>query len=348
MCKISVIMPVYNSEQYLSGAIDSVLNQSFEDFELLLIDDGSSDNSGQICDEYQSKDKRVRVYHNQNQGICATRNFAMKRANGKYLVFIDNDDNLIEGMLEENYHLAEENHADVVKFSCVIDESYKSGFVEKRGNYFKKTFTFTKEESPAYFETLLEEKYFSYIWNGMYLKRFLEENHLEFNTDIKCGYEDRILNYEIFFKADIQVINKNPGYYYFQRYEHSTFKKFNENQLYSCLLSGETEYEIYKKYSNYEEFKCQWKDRAIEYLIELLFTFSKAQCNLSLAEKKQYLDRWRENVIFRKWGNLNAYPTKRRILIKLFLSKRDRQLLLVSSVYYWVIYLKKVLKNKKK
>ncbi len=348
MCKISVIMPVYNSEQYLRGAIDSVLTQSFEEFELLLVDDGSSDNSGKICDEYARENKKVKVYHNENQGICATRNFAMEKAKGKYLVFIDNDDNLIQGMLEENYKLAEKNKADIVKFSCVIDESYKNGFVEKRGNYFSKTFTFTDEESPKYFEILLKEKYFSYIWNGMYRKGFLEENNLKFNTDIKCGYEDRILNYEIFFRAKKTVINKNPGYYYFQRYEHSTFKKFNENQLYSCLLSGEREYEIYKRYSSNKEFKCKWEDRAIEYLLELLFTFDKAQCNLSLQEKKDYLNKWRNNIIFKDWGDINKFPVKKRKVIKLFLGQKDRRLLILCWGYYKVIFLKKVLKNKKR
>ena len=110
---VSVIMPVYNSEEYLETAIKSVLNQKMEEMELLLIDDGSKDRSGSICDQYES-DWRVRVFHKQNEGICATRNFGVDHARGEYLMFIDNDDELTENTVEDNYRLAKQYNADAV------------------------------------------------------------------------------------------------------------------------------------------------------------------------------------------------------------------------------------------
>ena len=95
--KISIIVPVYNVEQYLPRCIDSILNQSFADFELLLIDDGSKDKSGAICDEYAAKDSRVRVYHKENGGVSSARNIGLENARGEWLSFIDGDDEITEG-----------------------------------------------------------------------------------------------------------------------------------------------------------------------------------------------------------------------------------------------------------
>ena len=92
MTKISVIVPVYNAEKYLHRCIDSILAQTFTDFELLLIDDGSKDNSGKICDEYAAKDSRIRVFHKKNGGVSDARNWGIDRAKGDYIVFVDSDD----------------------------------------------------------------------------------------------------------------------------------------------------------------------------------------------------------------------------------------------------------------
>ena len=92
--QISVIVPVYNGECYLHECIDSILNQSFTDFELILLDDGSSDKSGKICDEYAEKDQRIRVIHKDNEGINATRRRGVNEAKGIWVNFCDNDDSL--------------------------------------------------------------------------------------------------------------------------------------------------------------------------------------------------------------------------------------------------------------
>ena len=89
---VSIIVPVYNTEQYLRRCIDSIVNQEYTDFELLLIDDGSKDSSGVICDEYAEKDARVRVIHKENSGVSDSRNCALDHAKGKYIQFLDSDD----------------------------------------------------------------------------------------------------------------------------------------------------------------------------------------------------------------------------------------------------------------
>ena len=98
--KISIIVPVYNAEKYLRHCLDSILNQSFQDFELLLVDDGSKDRSGKICDEYAEKDKRVSVWHQENQGVSVARNVGLEHAQGEWIYFPDSDDIVIENALE--------------------------------------------------------------------------------------------------------------------------------------------------------------------------------------------------------------------------------------------------------
>lgn len=99
--KISIIVPVYNTEKYLSKCINSIISQSFSDFELLLIDDGSNDKSGKICDFFSIKDERIKVLHQKNGGVSKARNNGLKMANGKWLMFVDSDDTLIENALEK-------------------------------------------------------------------------------------------------------------------------------------------------------------------------------------------------------------------------------------------------------
>lgn len=97
---ISVIVPVYNTKQYLPRCIDSNLNQSFTDFEILLIDDGSTDESGRICDSYAVKDERILVFHKENGGVSSARNIGLKNAKGEWVCFLDSDDEMLSGGMQ--------------------------------------------------------------------------------------------------------------------------------------------------------------------------------------------------------------------------------------------------------
>ena len=97
---VSVIVPVYNTAQYLPGCLDSILVQTFKDFELLLVDDGSTDDSPAICDAYAAKDKRIRVFHRQNGGVSAARNLGVEQATGKWICYVDSDDEVKPDYLE--------------------------------------------------------------------------------------------------------------------------------------------------------------------------------------------------------------------------------------------------------
>ena len=122
--KVSVIMPVYKVEKYVARAIESILAQTLKEFEFLIVDDGSPDNSGKICDEHAAKDSRIRVFHRENGGAPSARNMAMDHARGKYYYFMDGDDWAEPTMLEDMCRLAEEHDAQLVITGYYIDTYY--------------------------------------------------------------------------------------------------------------------------------------------------------------------------------------------------------------------------------
>lgn len=116
---VSIIVPVYNAQQYIRRCVDSILNQEYTDFELLLIDDGSTDSSGEICDEYAQKDTRIRVVHKENSGVSDSRNLALDYATGKYIQFLDSDDWITPDATRLLVRSAEEYHCDMVILSLI-------------------------------------------------------------------------------------------------------------------------------------------------------------------------------------------------------------------------------------
>ena len=137
---ISIIVPVYNAALYLKDCIESILSQSYVQFELILVDDGSTDQSGTICDQYMQKDERVRVFHLQNGGVSAARNFGMKKALGNYFMFVDSDDEMEPGALHE---VAQDfiQNADVYIFGMkVVGNQSEEIIVPENGIFDESTF----------------------------------------------------------------------------------------------------------------------------------------------------------------------------------------------------------------
>ena len=119
-CLISIIIPVYNVETYISNCIESILNQTFKDFELLLIDDGSIDESGRLCDNYKKKDSRINVIHTKNQGVSKSRNLGIKKAKGKYIMFCDSDDYVDKYWCEKLYNTIKNNPNSFILCSFTV------------------------------------------------------------------------------------------------------------------------------------------------------------------------------------------------------------------------------------
>ena len=198
--KVSIIVPVYKVEKYLEKCLESILSQTFTDFECILVDDCSPDKCPEICDEYVKKDSRVKVIHNkQNQGSVEARRTGLNESKGAYILFIDSDDWIEEEMVERLYTRAINNNCDIVY--CDFDEF--SGFQENGKRVINNIFDMRKMEKTDIVITLLRNQLFS-IWNKLF-KRELFENI------IFPGYqygEDAVLCTQLFLKAE------NIGYEY--------------------------------------------------------------------------------------------------------------------------------------
>ena len=207
--KISIIVPVYNAQKTIARCIESILNQDYKDFELLLIDDGSQDDSGSICDDYAKQDQRVRVIHKDNSGVSATRNLALKEVKGEYLQFLDADDWITPNATRLLLESMGQNDCDMViaDFYRVIGGrlSHK-GSMDTDGVLSREEFANNMMENPADF-------YYGVLWNKLYKKDIIERHHLCMNPKISWC-EDFMFNLEyIRYCKNIYVLQV-PIYYY--------------------------------------------------------------------------------------------------------------------------------------
>ena len=206
---VSIIVPVYNAENTLSRCVDSILHQEYTDFELLLVDDGSLDSSGAICDRYASLDSRVHVIHKENSGVSDSRNMALDHARGTYLQFLDSDDWITPNATDLLVQTAEYYHCDMVisDFYRVIGErvSHK-GDIEDDCVLTQEEFATHMMENPADF-------YYGVLWNKLFRRDIVEKYHLRMNPDISWC-EDFMFNLEYIRHADVFYALQVPIYYY--------------------------------------------------------------------------------------------------------------------------------------
>ena len=222
MCKFSIIVPVYNVENELNRCIDSILIQSEEDFELILIDDGSIDNSGIICDIYEKKDARVKVIHKENGGVSSARNVGLDNAKGEYIVFVDSDDYVTNNYLEKLYN------PDVGMVSCGIKyiQIDKSCFI--LDNKVEGVFDIGKE----IINKMIESKNIYSVYSKMYHNEIIQKNNIRFMEHISLG-EDTIFLINYIKNIDSIEVKKDIVYNYI-KYERQTLSTFNEKSMY-CL-----------------------------------------------------------------------------------------------------------------
>ncbi len=206
---VSIIVPVYNAKKSLPRCIDSILDQEYTDFELLLVDDGSKDGSGEICDTYAAKDARVRVIHKENTGVSDTRNLALDQAQGTYLQFLDSDDWITPNATRLLIESAEQNDCDMVisDFYRVVGErvSHK-GTIEEEGVLTREAFADLMMESPADF-------YYGVLWNKLYRREIVEKYKLRMDPKISWC-EDFMFNLEYIRHCEKVFVLQVPIYYY--------------------------------------------------------------------------------------------------------------------------------------
>ncbi|MEH7225929.1 glycosyltransferase [Bacillus sp. JJ1566] len=210
--EISIIVPIYNLEKYIHKCVSSILSQSFTNFELILVNDGSTDQSGKICDEYAEKDNRVKVIHKENGGIASSRNAGLEVAVGKYIGFVDNDDYINKFMYEILYKHAMEHSSDIVVCDYInIDEGQKVDTELLEQNY--NTQHFSNLGALHFIYEDMEKDTFIYPWNKLY-KRSLFSN---IKYELGNIYDDESVAHELLYKCNSVTYIQNGLYYYVKR-----------------------------------------------------------------------------------------------------------------------------------
>lgn len=246
--KISVIVPIYNSERNLSRCIESIINQTYKEIELILINDGSRDRSGQICDLYAEKDDRIIVVHKNNSGVSDTRNEGIKLSSGKYLQFVDSDDYLDENMIEILLNVVQHGDPDMVICGYKIIDNRTGNYVLT--DYLQDEMNFGFERFLAIYADLYLKNYLNSPWNKMYKASLIEKEKILFEPKLDLG-EDLIFNLEVIKKCDkFSFIYSCP--YNYVEYNHETLSaKYREN-LYEIIKSlFKQVIELYTDVDNY-------------------------------------------------------------------------------------------------
>lgn len=214
---ISIIIPVYNVEQYLDKCLQSVIHQTYQDIEIILVDDGSSDNSGILCDKWQEKDSRIKVIHKSNGGVSNARNVAIEQANGEYLMFIDSDDIVSDDLCKVLFEMLKNNNADIsiCNATHIFDDRFD----------FKKTgeiHCYSRDE--AICQLWYQKSFLPGPWGKLYKKELFK------NTKFTEGiiFEDVDIMHKLFYQCNKIVYGEMELYGYVHHENSITTKKYTQ------------------------------------------------------------------------------------------------------------------------
>ncbi len=260
---LSIIIPVYKVEEYLRKCIDSILQQDYNDYELILVDDGSPDNCPQICDEYSKKYDNVKVIHQKNGGVCAARNVGLAIATGVWIWFIDGDDYIDDGAIRHVSDISNKYNVDLIVFEKEINLNYNLTdinlfFVQ---HYFKYHLGFAP-------------------WNKWYKRKIIEEHKLRFDTEEKIG-EDLLFN-AIYYKYIGHIIFSDYHCYHYVQHSASAM-----HQNYAERL--EQQMRLYQKIMDQYYSILYEKNKCILYIMHLISGLNQSGQALDKQKKTELL-----------------------------------------------------------
>ena len=255
---ISIIVPVYKVENYLKRCLDSVISQTYKNIEIILVDDGSPDNSGNICEEYALKDSRIKVIHKKNGGLSDARNAGLQIATGDYIGFVDSDDYIENDMFETMINLAKMYNAEI---SIVSYNEWKNGKILNNMNSGELDL-YNKVE--AIKELLVDSKIQSYMWNKLFKKDLFK--NIEF--PVGKNFEDIATTLKIFEKCDKVVRLEAAKYNYVRRDDsiigNRSYKTYND---YLDVILDKYLY-LFNKYPEIEEYN------AYNFIINMIWVYT--------------------------------------------------------------------------
>jgi glycosyltransferase involved in cell wall biosynthesis len=322
MAEISVIVPIYNGAKYINECIEMVINQTFKNFELIIVDDGSTDNSFEMCNEYAKKDSRVKLISKKNGGTWAARNKGIDVSTGKYIIFFDCDDWYEENILKEMYETIESNNVDLVisgQTNVIVDkngETVRRTTVIPNNHFFK-----TKDEILGNYILLRKEEIGDTLWNKIYKSKIIKKYNLRFEN-YKRG-EDTIFNATYYEHIEKCIVIGKALYNYRIENANPVWLKYSENYLNIVTEENETIVNKLEKWGKYDMSAIEYQSthftyRIIEYFYRVVYP--KNQLNFKNKFEK-VLNLLNDEQVIKNLENSNVVGKFHRLLIKFMKSK---------------------------
>lgn len=303
---LSIIIPVYNVKNYLNKCIDSILNQSYKDFEIILVDDGSTDGSGEICDEYSKMNSKIKVFHKKNNGQGSARNLGLDVCKGKYIGFVDSDDFIDPDMYESMIMILEEEDVDIVE--CGARNVYMDGTsAEHDDNIYLK---FNNKECLDHY--IRGNYFYTAVWNKLFKRNII--------TDIRFPegmiFEDIYFTYHAYYKAKSIMYTSRCLYNYLAKRPNSTMNHgFDIREITNRLvLLKERMNFLYSKSLVEAADICRFN-----YYKDVLEVYTRTYSN-EIQDKEYYLDLLRDEIRNNKGSIVKCrYKTIDKFRFTLFL-----------------------------
>lgn len=338
MAGISVIVPSYNVEQYIERCLNSILEQDFDDFEIIIVDDGSTDKTGEIADNYAKKFRKVRVIHKKNEGLGFARNTGIEKASKDYIIFIDSDDYIEKNMLSNLYKTIVKNAADVCYSDFfrdygdkIIKNNHLLGFggVYYGKSIFSKIIPWMIGGSP-------EDKYDDIlgwgVWKALYSKRLIKTNNIKFHSEKEMISEDIIFQLD-FLRYTKRVVILEDSYYHYCLNKGSLSTKFRKDRREKNLFLYKEEIKRLALMGIEKKNKLR-ADRLLiaSARMNIMISVEDQSFTESLKSIKEYVNDSDYYSVIKNYPSKNL-PYKQKIFINLLKNKMVLFTYLVSLIY---------------
>lgn len=322
---VTVIVPVYKVEPYLRRCLDSIVNQTYKNLEIILIDDGSPDNCGVICDEYAENDKRIKVIHKENGGVSRARNEGINVAKGEYIAFVDSDDYIEPDLVEKSCIAVEKSGSDFLKFG-IFEEYYKSnGELLSREEVTPDNFIVnTKNEIYDRIVELEQVPLFGYMCNSIYRKSRIKSTRV--NPDIKVN-ED--FDYNIRYVKNITCMEgiSYCGYHYAKRANASVSTRKNPNYYVDHMRKIAGLIDLYNGVQN-----MPISIRSKVFWLYTRFIYSTLERNLASGADKEAFDTIRQDIKYKLFKETAFVDLSLKQKVMIYLLKTGNFFMLESMV----------------
>ena len=297
---VTVVVPIYNTEKYLRRCLDSIINQSYSNLEIILIDDGSIDNSSKICYEYSINDHRIKIIRQKNAGVSVARNVGIRNATGQYITFVDSDDYIANDMVEILLHTIRKYNADISMCGMIRTSDKRNNMIDEDNS----TVIYTQEEFVKVMLRITGNRIVHYPWGKLYKKEVLSSEN-QFPPGIKTG-EDVISTFKAIIHSKSIVEVRSVKYYYFFNSSSVSNQLFNEDVI-MLIRVWEDIFKISELYApiyiDYVLYNLKRVDFTI--LCSLILYGNQEIDERFFSEKEIILKRLKKNKLFLLKGSMS-------------------------------------------